>query len=120
MDGISEAYLGPRCSRWVHHHLGGNAMKLAEMTVQEFLSIVRLKAARMGKRSFPVFIPAKVLPPAVMKVYRATRIQDDITGWRVDVYLRPDREGGWVAHVSIKEPTFNNLGEALKKQASSK
>jgi len=70
-------------------------MKLAEMTIQEFLSIVRLKAARMGKHSFTVFIPAKVLPPAVMKVYRATRIQDDITGWRVDVYLRPAREGGW-------------------------
>ncbi len=87
---------------------------LKEMSVGEFLSLVRLKAARLGKRRFSIFIPAKVLPPAILKVYKTTHIQDDITGWRVSVYLRPSQEGGWVANVAIKEPSFNTIGEALK------
>jgi hypothetical protein len=95
-------------------------MKLAEMSIKEFLSLVRLKASRTGKRSFSIFIPAKVLPPAVIKVYKTTHLQDDITGWKIKVYLKPAKEGGWVANVAIKEPSFNSLGEALKTLINSK
>ena len=83
--------------------------KLKQTTLQEFLAIVRLKVAR-GKKKFPVVFPATSLPPRELKPFRTTIVEDQITGWKIHTFLKPDPEKGcWVAHVRVVQPPLNPL-----------
>jgi hypothetical protein len=85
--------------------------KLKQTTLQEFLAIVRLKVAR-GRRKFPVIFPTTSLPPRELKPFRQTTIVDDVAGWKVYVFLKPDPDRGcWVAHVKVVQPPLNTLPE---------
>jgi len=87
--------------------LGGEAMKLKEMCLGEFLALSRRKLAR-GKTKFTLYIDPKKVPPASFKAYRETVVADEVVGVKYIVVTRPNpNDGGWLLHVKVEEAPFN-------------
>ena len=81
--------------------LGGEAMKLKEMTLQELLALCRYKIAR-GKSRFSLYLKPTIVPP--VRPLKEKKVQDEVTGKVLVVYVMPEEKtGGWVVKVKVKE-----------------
>jgi len=90
--------------------LGGEAMKLKEMCLGEFLALSRRKLAR-GKTKFTLYLNPTTLPPSQLKAYKEVAIEDPVVGVKYLIYTKPNpQDGGWLLHVKVEEVApFNSI-----------
>ncbi len=92
---------------------------IREMSVADFLGMCRLRLAK-GKTKFTVFVPASLVPPRPLKLYKTVEIRDEVVGVSLMCFTKP-KEDGWLIHVRIQEQSpFNpvipgDLAGLLKK-----
>jgi hypothetical protein len=86
--------------------------QLKEVLEYEVVALCRHRLSK-GKDRFTLYLPPKCLPP--FKVYKETRLVDDVVGVTYVIYTRPSPDG-WLLKVKVRETEpFNPVLKKLRK-----